>query len=165
MMLCPFRPRNAPIKPPETQHAALIKRLLAEYQLQRLQGTNVERYYVSSYYHSWLESTYGIDMGIVGGTLGIWEASTMKVSATDPSVPIGVSYVPPEDLFGSAAVLFKRDNSEAVAAHFSDVNQGALGNCWLMAAIAAVARYGVAKQCITSSSVSEVCGRGSEGAF
>eukprot|EP00670_Eutreptiella_braarudii_P009670 CAMPEP_0174309048 /NCGR_PEP_ID=MMETSP0810-20121108/2145_1 /TAXON_ID=73025 ORGANISM="Eutreptiella gymnastica-like, Strain CCMP1594" /NCGR_SAMPLE_ID=MMETSP0810 /ASSEMBLY_ACC=CAM_ASM_000659 /LENGTH=415 /DNA_ID=CAMNT_0015416541 /DNA_START=31 /DNA_END=1275 /DNA_ORIENTATION=+ len=155
MWLCPSRKPAA--KTPANQQAALLKQLLAEYRLQRLQGTNLERMTISSRHHSWLQSTYGVDMAIVGGTLGVWQQTTMRASGPDPSLPDGVSYSTPSDLFRSVTpVLFARDNGEHIAAHFSDVNQGALGNCWLMAAIAAVARYGVARDCITAASASEV---------
>eukprot|EP00670_Eutreptiella_braarudii_P001303 CAMPEP_0174300242 /NCGR_PEP_ID=MMETSP0809-20121228/58350_1 /TAXON_ID=73025 ORGANISM="Eutreptiella gymnastica-like, Strain CCMP1594" /NCGR_SAMPLE_ID=MMETSP0809 /ASSEMBLY_ACC=CAM_ASM_000658 /LENGTH=532 /DNA_ID=CAMNT_0015405791 /DNA_START=30 /DNA_END=1628 /DNA_ORIENTATION=+ len=157
MMLCGCRKSGT--RAYNRPQGALVHQLLAEHTLaQLLTGTNVERYFYSSSssVNSWLLSTYNVDMKKLGGTMAWWEASDMRPSGPNPSLPSGVRYKTPSQLFGSQAALFKTDNGESIAAHFTDVNQGELGNCWLMAAIAAVARYGVAQTLFTAHDSSNV---------
>ena len=72
----------------------------------------------------------------------------VRARGPSPSVP-GLDYKRPEEIWEHPH-LFSKGTAEESAAHFSDVNQGALGNCWLLAAMQAVARYGVASKLICS---------------
>lgn len=50
----------------------------------------------------------------------------------------------PSKIWGKKAALFILGKCDKTPASWGDVNEGSLGDCWLMAAIAQVARYGVA---------------------
>lgn len=68
----------------------------------------------------------------------------MDFSIKEDGEPYTMSgkYVTPKEIWGSDATLFKSNRTDQLAANFNDVNQGALGDCWLMSAISAIARYG-----------------------
>ena len=106
MMLCGCRKSGT--RANNRPQGALVHQLLAEHTLaQLLTGTNVERYYYSQdpSVNSWLLSTYNVDMKKLGGTMAWWEASDMRPSGPNPSLPSGVSYKTPSQLFGYVVVL------------------------------------------------------------
>lgn len=68
---------------------------------------------------------------------------TLVQSVNEPDLgSTALEYQSPTNIFGTNAALFKQGASDTSEAHYSDVNQGALGNCWFMAAMQSIARYG-----------------------
>lgn len=83
------------------------------------------------------------DLDLGGDVYYLKEKIKMKPGEWDPKCD--AEYATLQTLFGDKAALFKKRGAENMRAHYSDVNQGAIGNCWLMAAMQSVCRYGMAE--------------------
>ena len=150
-LACPLvSPRLSPgrLGPPkeqpkeENQVAALVwKRMHTGVELQ---GSNLAGLASNADYRQWLLdklNIQGLD-DLLGKAYYSKEAHEMEefTGGLNPPIPSGVLWKPIRDVM-STPQLFVLGAGEATKINFSDINQGNLGNCWLLAALSAAARY------------------------